>query len=189
MPKAAGILFASPRQRALFMKRAASAQDAPSTWGFPGGRIERGETPEQAARRETKEETGYQYDGPLHELWNDGDFVCYGAVPGEEFQPRLNGEHSAAKWAAFDDLPQPLHPATIRELSKMPLEKGSSKAAFSHNVETEMNAGKPQKQAVAIAYHEAGEKPAKDGKDCAMDAGDACARLHAIGDWFIRGGK
>lgn len=39
----------------------------------------------------------------------------------------------------------------------MPLESGKSRAAFSHNVKTEMNAGKPQKQAVAIAYHEAGE--------------------------------
>lgn len=36
----------------------------------------------------------------------------------------------------------------------MPLMKGKSKKAFSHNVETEMNAGKPQKQAVAIAYSE-----------------------------------
>lgn len=38
----------------------------------------------------------------------------------------------------------------------MPLESGNSKAAFSHNVETEMNEGnKPQKQAVAIAYSKA----------------------------------
>jgi hypothetical protein len=34
----------------------------------------------------------------------------------------------------------------------MPLSKGKSKAAFSKNVKTEMKAGKPQKQAVAIAY-------------------------------------
>ena len=34
----------------------------------------------------------------------------------------------------------------------MPLEKGSSKEAFSHNVATEVHAGKPEKQAVAIAY-------------------------------------
>lgn len=34
----------------------------------------------------------------------------------------------------------------------MPLMKGKSKQAFSKNVETEMNAGKPQKQALAIAY-------------------------------------
>ena len=34
----------------------------------------------------------------------------------------------------------------------MPLQKGKSKQAFSNNVKTEMAAGKPQKQAVAIAY-------------------------------------
>lgn len=40
----------------------------------------------------------------------------------------------------------------------MPLVKGkkaSSKKGFSKNVEKEMKAGKPQKQAVAIAYSEA----------------------------------
>jgi len=34
----------------------------------------------------------------------------------------------------------------------MPLKSGKSKKAFSYNVAAEMNAGKPQKQAVAIAY-------------------------------------
>lgn len=34
----------------------------------------------------------------------------------------------------------------------MPLQSGSSRAAFEHNVKTEIAAGKPQKQAVAIAY-------------------------------------
>jgi len=34
----------------------------------------------------------------------------------------------------------------------MPLSKGTSKKSFSKNVATEVRAGKPQKQAVAIAY-------------------------------------
>lgn len=34
----------------------------------------------------------------------------------------------------------------------MPLMGGSSRAAFSRNVKTEYNAGKPLKQALAIAY-------------------------------------
>lgn len=34
----------------------------------------------------------------------------------------------------------------------MPLKTGSSRAAFEQNIKTEMAAGKPQKQAVAIAY-------------------------------------
>ena len=36
----------------------------------------------------------------------------------------------------------------------MPLAKGKSKAAFGQNVRTEMAAGKPQKQAEAIAFSE-----------------------------------
>lgn len=42
----------------------------------------------------------------------------------------------------------------------MPLVKGNkakTKKGFSENVKREMEAGKPQKQAVAIAYSEAGE--------------------------------
>ena len=34
----------------------------------------------------------------------------------------------------------------------MPLTQGKSKAAVSTNIKTEMEAGKPQKQALAIAY-------------------------------------
>lgn len=53
----------------------------------------------------------------------------------------------------------------------MPLEKGKSKKAFSHNVKTEMKAGKPQKQAVAIAYSEAGEDSAEAEVEAAIRAG------------------
>ena len=34
----------------------------------------------------------------------------------------------------------------------MPMKKGKSEKAFKSNVKTEMKAGKPQKQALAIAY-------------------------------------
>lgn len=48
----------------------------------------------------------------------------------------------------------------------MPLAAGKSKAAFSKNVRTEVAAGKPTKQAVAIAYSAAGEDIEVD---CSLD--------------------
>jgi hypothetical protein len=46
----------------------------------------------------------------------------------------------------------------------MPLKRGKSKDIISENIRTEMKAGKPKKQAVAIAYAKAGKSRKPKGK-------------------------
>ena len=48
----------------------------------------------------------------------------------------------------------------------MPLKKGYSKKSISSNIKKEMASGKPQKQAVAIAYSTKREAAKKSGCGC-----------------------
>jgi len=45
----------------------------------------------------------------------------------------------------------------------MPLKKGKSKKVIGENIATEMKAGKPRDQAIAISMNKAGKKKPKKG--------------------------
>lgn len=63
------VVFLVDRQgRILMQHRDANAQVSPNQWTMPGGRIEDGEAPLDAARREVLEETGLTVSG-LEHLW------------------------------------------------------------------------------------------------------------------------
>lgn len=116
----AGIIFKTPDNLALFMKRGADG-DHPGTWAWPGGGIEDGETAEEAARRETLEETGYSAEGELSpvdgEATDESPFTTFHHGVDEPFLPKLNGEHTAFTWAPLSDPPVPLHPGVESTLN------------------------------------------------------------------------
>lgn len=119
--KAAGILFVSPEKEVLLLKRA--GQDHHGEWALPAGHIEKGERPEEAARRETREEAGYDHEGGLspfmHSQREGVDFTTF-VAHSDKFKPRLNEEHDDAIWIkpAEAEKKLPLHPGVKKALEK-----------------------------------------------------------------------
>ncbi len=109
--RAAGILYRVGGE-ILLLKRADNAGDYPGHWCFPGGRIEEGETPEQAARRESMEEIGYTPNGEVRQVVEYDGFVTF-SHSCEKFQPVLDSEHSGYVWAHPERLPDPIHPGVV----------------------------------------------------------------------------
>ncbi|MFH1089922.1 MAG: NUDIX domain-containing protein [Candidatus Uhrbacteria bacterium] len=58
------IILYDQDKKILLQHRAENAKRLPGYWGFFGGGIEAGETPEQAVRRETLEELNYSLKNP-----------------------------------------------------------------------------------------------------------------------------
>ena len=107
--RAAGIMFVTNDGEILLIRRG-NGGDYPGTWAVPGGHLCEGESDEQAARRECKEETGIDFQGPLERLHDDGQFVTFLARGVEKFPVRLNYESTGYDWCNPDNAPSPLHP-------------------------------------------------------------------------------
>lgn len=86
---AAGILFKSGG-KIFLVKRGDDG-----SWAVPGGKLEEGETPEAAAKREVLEECGFDYSAPLTPHTLIDGYVTYLADDAEQFDAVLNDENQA----------------------------------------------------------------------------------------------
>jgi len=119
MPLASGILFTTRDAPAtiLLVKRALTEENYGGYWSLPGGKIDAGEVPADAAVRESKEEIGYEpVVGDLEQIKADDKFVTFRCYVDGEFKPFLNPEHIDYRWCARDDLPRPVHPGVLAML-------------------------------------------------------------------------
>ena len=97
---------------------------APWTWTLPGGGVNKNETPEAAAIRETKEETGFEVKSLAGEIgkykgtWGRGDMVMVFYTGDFEGSLALtpNIEIMGRSWFDIDNLPEELSPANRRRI-------------------------------------------------------------------------
>jgi 8-oxo-dGTP pyrophosphatase MutT (NUDIX family) len=89
----------------LLLRRAADDAFAPGLWGFPGGHIHEGETPEQTIARELNEEVGPLLLEPVSRFGPVRDTLYGGIYEVHLFRYRylggeiaLNEEHDAFAW-------------------------------------------------------------------------------------------
>lgn len=149
MTIAAGILFVTPGDKALFLQRG-NGGDYPGSWCFPGGHTEAGETAEQTAEREAKEELGFlpegarsyltrsvmspmplplpqapgvEVEGPAVLAGDVIDFTTFLQKVPEEFAPKLDGEHSGWAWSPLAEPPRPMHPGCQIALDRLNMDE------------------------------------------------------------------
>ena len=113
LQQAAGVMLLNAGKFLLI--RRAAGDDNGGKWDFPGGGVEDGETPEQAAIRECKEEAGFDISGPLSQVSRTdkfgADYTTYVSNYDGETDPVLSAEHDAFHWATIDEAKEmPLHP-------------------------------------------------------------------------------
>jgi len=126
--KGAGIALITPQDECLFLLRSPSSNH-PGEWDLPGGRADDGETPEQTAKRETREEIGALPYGQLEKIADTSskddsgkevDFLTFKMRIMHKFTPKLDkSEHTAFKWATLENPPEPLHPGVRQVVDTM----------------------------------------------------------------------
>lgn len=110
IPVAPAIAYTPESDRFLVVKRSEEKDMYPGRWEFPGGVIEDGETPVEAAERELREETGFVGDtireGGTHVVRGDyGEFKVHPVlIAVEKQEPDLSREHTEYRWLPSEDV-------------------------------------------------------------------------------------
>lgn len=137
-PNVAAIL-----QRADGCVLIAQRSDYPESWQFPQGGIDRGESAEEAVRREIREEVGvapdayaitartgphrYDFPGGRDRRGHDGQeqtyFLCTMKEPAPQTRVGAGGEFIATRWVPLKDFPVHLAPPMKQKVYHVVLDR------------------------------------------------------------------
>lgn len=121
--QAAGCVFVAKDTGRFCISHRSEEVLEPGTWGTWGGAVDQGENPQEAVRREIKEETGYTGELDLIPLLvfkapsDSFQYYNFLAVVDNEFNPIMNWENQDFKWVEWGKWPSPLHPGLLTLLS------------------------------------------------------------------------
>lgn len=115
---AVGALILSTSTGRMMLNLRSTNSTYSNNWGFVGGKIEYGETPIQALKREMIEELGNSVpkleDIIPFDIFSTKNkkfkYYSFLIIVDNEFIPDLNSESSGYAWVQIGQWPKPLHP-------------------------------------------------------------------------------
>ncbi|MFH1771134.1 MAG: NUDIX hydrolase [archaeon] len=122
---AAKAFIVNEKDELLIVKRSKQNSSRQGEWEFPGGKLEAGESPQEALERETKEETNLDVKAtyPINIIFynlNDKEqstimvFLC--KLLSSEVV--LSEEHDKFKWISLEKGKEMLHPYLVADIKK-----------------------------------------------------------------------
>jgi len=122
--EAAAVVVVNKLGQVLILKRASHSATYPNHWNFPGGSLDEGETPSEAAIRELREETGLMVSKPYlnhFETRTLPKITIYYFITGEyQGQVAINSESSDYKWVFLNELEEfnmiPMSPQVVENI-------------------------------------------------------------------------
>lgn len=97
VPRGVAVVVEDSRGRVLLLRRGPTDPWMPSRWNLPGGKIDTGESPTEAAMRETLEEADLRVYA-LAPLVRVGHLEVFRALDWSGRVRLLDGEHSRSAW-------------------------------------------------------------------------------------------